>query len=98
MPFTLLLAAVVFVACEPCPLVLAWRGRVVPGLSAPLLVDMASLGRPTVTPTGGLGRTLDRWLWTMDTPTVTNWDLTRSGVALDRQRLCVTLRFSFSLF
>ena len=80
------------------PLVLAWGGRVVPGLLAPLLVDMASLGRPAVTPTGGLGRTLDRWFWTMDTPTVTNWDLTRSGVALDRQRLGVTLRFSFSLF
>ena len=26
-------------ACEPAPLVLAWGGRVVPGLTAPLLVD-----------------------------------------------------------
>ena len=69
-----------------------------PGLLAPLLVDMASLGRPAVTPTGGLGRTLDRWLLTVDMPTVTNWDLTRPGVALDRQRLGLTLRFSFSLF
>ena len=87
MPYTLLLAAAAFVACEPGPLVLAWGGRVVPGLSAPLLVDMASLGRPTVTRTGGLGWILDRWFWTMDTPTVTIWTLTRSGVALDRQRL-----------
>ena len=85
MPYTLLLAAAAFVACEPGPLVLAWGGRVVPGLSAPLLVDMASLGRPAVTPTGGLRPDY-------------NWDLTRSGVALDRQRLCVTLQFSFFLF
>ena len=54
MPYTLLLAATAYVACEPGPLVLAWGGRVVPGLSAPLLVDMASLGRLAVTPTGGL--------------------------------------------
>ena len=54
MPYTLLLAAAAFVACEPGPLVLAWGGRVVPDLSVPLLVDMASLGRPAVTPTGGL--------------------------------------------
>ena len=94
MSYTLLLTAV---ACEPGPLVLAWGGRVVPGLSAPLLVDMASLGRPDVTPTGGIGRILDRWLWTVETPTVTNWDLTRSGVALDRQRLGMTLQFSFFL-
>ena len=98
MPYTLLLAAAAFVACEPGPLVLASGGRVVPGLSAPLLVDMASLGRPPLTPTGGLGRTMDRWLWTVEMPNVTNWDLTRSGVALDRQRLCVTLQFSFLLF
>ena len=40
MPFTLLLlAAAALVACEPGPLVLAWGGRVVPGLSASLLVD-----------------------------------------------------------
>ena len=57
MSFTLLLAITALVACEPGPLVLAWGGRVVPGLSAPLLVDMAaSLGRPAVdTPSGGLG-------------------------------------------
>ena len=37
-------------AREPAPLVLAWGGRVVPGLSAPLLVDN---GKPVITPTGG---------------------------------------------
>ena len=51
MPCTLLLAAAAFVACEPGPLVLAWGGRVVPGLSAPLLVDdgkpgLSDLSRP----------------------------------------------------
>ena len=98
MPFTLRLAAVAFVACEPGPLVLAWGGRVVPGLSAPLLVDMASLaGLPSLLPVD-FGRTMDRWLWTVDMPNVTNWDLTRSGVALDRQRLFVTLRELFFPF
>ena len=62
MPFTLLLAAVAFVACEPGPLVLAWGGRVVPGLSAPLLVDN---GKP-----GLAFRHSYRWtsagLWTVD--------------------------------
>ena len=52
MPFTLLLAAAALVACEPGPLVLAWGGRVVPGLSAPLLVDSGKPGRPVNTPTG----------------------------------------------
>ena len=35
----LLLTAADLIACDPGPLVLVWGGRVVPGLSAPLLVD-----------------------------------------------------------
>ena len=44
MLFTLLLAAAALVACELGPLVLAWGGRVVPGLSAPILVDYGKPG------------------------------------------------------
>ena len=65
MPYTMLLAAAAFVACEPGPLVLAWGGRVVPGLSAPLLVDMASLaGLPSLLPVDLAG------LWTDSGPLV----------------------------
>ena len=55
MPFAFLLVAIDLVAPndarEPAPLVLAWGGRVVPGLSAPLLVDdgkpcLSDLSRP----------------------------------------------------
>ena len=44
MSFALLLAVAALVAREPAPLVLAWDGRVVPGLSAPLLVDNGKPG------------------------------------------------------
>ena len=82
MPFAILLA-VDLIAREPAPLVLAWWGRVVPGLSAPLLVDNGKPGWPVVASTGGQST----WPWTSPRPpTVARSSLTRSRVNLDHQR------------